>query len=67
LTSDKQKEMEIPLREQFQLSRPRVAVNEAAMFVENKIILTQQQSPVYASQLDRFVSVEEGIKQQQIR
>jgi len=59
--------MEILLREQFQISRPGVAVNEAAMFVENNIILTQQQSPVYASQLDRFVSVEEGIKQQQIR
>ena len=37
------------------------------MFVENKIVLTGQQSPVYAAQLDRFVSVEEGLQQQQIR
>jgi hypothetical protein len=59
--------MEENLQEQFRLSRPRRVVNEAAMFVENNIILARQQSPVYAEQLDQFVSVEEGITQQQIR
>jgi len=59
--------MENSPREEFRLSRPRIIDNEAAMFVENKIVLTGQQSPVYAAQLDRFVSVEEGFKQQEIR
>ena len=59
--------MDNSLREQFRLSRRRVIDNEAAMFVESNIVLTGQQSPVYAAQLDRFVSVEEGLQQQQIR
>jgi hypothetical protein len=59
--------MEDNLQEQFRLSRFRRGVNEAAMFVENNIVLSRQKSPVYAEQLDQFVSVEEGIKQQQIR
>jgi hypothetical protein len=37
------------------------------MFVENRIVLAQQQSPVYAEQLDQFVAVEEGMRLQQIR
>lgn len=60
--------MESDLREKFKLGRPSQAVNDAAMFVENNVVLaTQQQPPVYAQQLDQFVSVEEGLKQQQIR
>jgi hypothetical protein len=59
--------MEDTLQEQFRLSRPRGVINEAAIFVENNIVLTRQQSPVYAEQLDQFVSFEEGIRQQQIR
>jgi len=66
LTKKKRKAMENPLREQFRIARPGRA-NEAAMFVENNIVITQQESPVYADQLDHFVSVEEGIKQQRIR
>lgn len=60
--------MEVDLQEQYRLSRARTVTNEAAMFVENNVVLTRQQSPpVYAEQLDRFVSVENGLKQQEIR
>lgn len=59
--------MENNLQEEFRLSRSRRVVNEAAMFVENRIVLAQQQSPVYAEQLDQFVAVEEGMRLQQIR
>lgn len=59
--------MENNLQRQFELLRPVGAVNEAAMFVENKVVLTQEHPPVYAHQLDQFVSVEEGIREQQIR
>ena len=59
--------MEDTIRERFKLSRPRAPVNEAAMFVENSMVITQQESHVYSDHLDRFVSVEEAIKQQKIR
>lgn len=59
--------MDNTLQERFKLSRPFGVVNEAATFVENNIVLATDQLPVYAEQLDQFVSVEEGIKQQQIR
>lgn len=60
--------MEINLQEEFRLSRSRRGINDAAMFVENNVVLAQQQSPpVYAEQFDQFVSVEEGVRLQQIR
>jgi hypothetical protein len=59
--------MENNLQEEFRLARSQRGANEAAMFVENNVVLAQPQPPVYAEQLDRFVSVEEGRRLQQIR
>jgi hypothetical protein len=58
--------MEDDFNEQFRNSRPRRPTNEAAMFVENRVILSQQQPPIYAEQLDLFVPLEEGVRQRQI-
>ncbi|PMD57094.1 uncharacterized protein K444DRAFT_615552 [Hyaloscypha bicolor E] len=58
--------MENNLQEEFRLARSQRVANEAAMFVENNVVLAQPQPPVYAEQLDRFVSVEEGRRLQQI-
>lgn len=55
-------------QEQFRPAGPRRVANEAAMFVENNLLLAQPQFyPVYAEQLDQFVSVEESRRLQQIR
>lgn len=59
--------MEIDFQEQFRNSRPQRLTNEAALFVENRIVLPQQQPPIYAEQLDQFVPLQEAIRQQQIR
>lgn len=52
--------------EQFRLDRLRVT-NEPALFVENRVLISGQQAPVYAQQIDKFVPMAEGIRQQQIR
>jgi hypothetical protein len=59
--------MEVDFQEQFRNSRPQRSTNEAAMFVENRIVLPQQQPPIYAEQLDQFVPLQEALRQQQIR
>jgi hypothetical protein len=59
--------MEVDFQEQFRNSRPQRLTNEAAMFVENRIVLPQQQPPIYAEQLDQFVPLQEAVRQKQIR
>jgi hypothetical protein len=55
------------LLEQFSSLYPGRRPNEAAIYVENKAIPPQADSPVYAELLDRFVSPEEAVKQERIR
>ena len=59
--------MDVDFQEQFRNSRPQRLTNEAAMFVENRIVLPQQQFPIYAEQFDQFVPLQEAVRQQQIR
>jgi hypothetical protein len=60
--------MEENILEQFQTLYPSRRVNEAALFVGNRVVLGQPNSlPVYEGQLDQFVSKETAQKQQAIR
>jgi len=54
-------------QEESGFSRYQQVANEAAMFVEKNVVIAGQQAPVYAGQLDRFVSIEEGHLLHQIR
>jgi hypothetical protein len=60
--------MEENILERFQTLYPGRRVNEAALFVGNRVVLSQPNSlPVYERQLDQFVSKETAQKQQAIR
>lgn len=59
--------MEMDERQDFLMSRVRHPTSEAAVFMENRVIVTKQQTPVYVESMNRFASVEEARKQEQIR
>jgi len=60
--------METNVQEQFQTLYPSRRMNEAALFVGNRVILAEQHDlPVYEGQLDQFVSPEAAHRQQAIR
>ncbi|KUJ07779.1 uncharacterized protein LY89DRAFT_352668 [Mollisia scopiformis] len=57
--------METDILEQVQNLYPTRRPNEAALFIENRVILSQESDlPIYESQLDQFVSREAAYKQQ---
>ncbi|KAJ9156115.1 hypothetical protein NKR23_g1372 [Pleurostoma richardsiae] len=58
--------MEVDERQEFLMSRARPPTSEAAVFVENRIAVPGQPPAVYVENLDRFTSIEEGKRQEQI-
>jgi hypothetical protein len=60
--------METNIQEQYQTLYPGRHMNEAALFVGNRVILAEQNDlPVYQRQLDQFVSPEAAHRQQAVR
>ncbi len=51
----------------FLMSRAHPPPNEAAVFVENRVLSPGRPAPVYIESLDRFGSIDEARRQEQIR
>lgn len=67
-TTLKESVMETTILEQFQALYPGRRINEAALFVGDRVVLASQHDrPVYEGALDRFVSRETAQEQQIIR
>ncbi|KAI0427952.1 hypothetical protein F5Y09DRAFT_314759 [Xylaria sp. FL1042] len=58
--------MDGPDRSQFLISRSRVPTDEAARFVEARVVLSGQSDAVYSERGGNFVTVQEGEKQEKI-
>ncbi len=54
-------------RQEFLMSRARPPTNEAAVFIENRVLSLDQPAPVYLESHDRFVPVQEARREGQIR
>lgn len=59
--------MNDPERSQFLISRPRVPTDEAARFVETRVIMPGQNDAVYSERRGNFVTLQEGKREEQIR
>ncbi|KAI1130702.1 hypothetical protein F5Y10DRAFT_262851 [Nemania abortiva] len=58
--------MSDPERSQFLISRPRVPTNEAARFVETRVVVSGQSDAVYSERRDSFVTLQQGKREEQI-
>ncbi|KAI0874100.1 hypothetical protein GGS24DRAFT_460595 [Hypoxylon argillaceum] len=58
--------MNDPERSQFLISRPRVPTDEAARFVETRVIMPGQNDAVYSERRGNFVTLQEGKREEQI-
>ncbi|KAI1328143.1 hypothetical protein F5Y16DRAFT_166596 [Xylariaceae sp. FL0255] len=55
-----------PERAQFLMARPRVPTDEAARFVENRVIVASQPDAIYSERSGRFITLEEGKDEERI-
>ncbi|KAI0812813.1 hypothetical protein GGR55DRAFT_637974 [Xylaria sp. FL0064] len=58
--------MDDPERSQFLVSRSRVPTDEAARFVEARVVVSRQSDAVYSERGGNFVTVQEGKREEEI-
>ncbi|KAJ8124068.1 hypothetical protein ONZ43_g127 [Nemania bipapillata] len=58
--------MNDPERSQFLVERPRVPTDEAALFVETRVVVPGQSDAVYSERRGDFVTLQEGKREEQI-
>ncbi|KAI0157022.1 hypothetical protein GGR57DRAFT_78043 [Xylariaceae sp. FL1272] len=54
-----------PERTQFLLTRPRVPTDDAARFVENRVVVQERPRAVYSERCGRFITLQEGQREEQ--